>query len=202
MDTVKVNLALMNEKLDRNEKRLLETLEKIETNGNAVENVVREVELIRQQLNKQDVNNCHVQGDIVEIKKSLTKITKLLERMTQQTSHEVQAEQELKKTGIAEADDESDRAKEAVCILEGKEDGCLKSEKMCSFVNTEQTEGWSVPTNDPYVFHIRTSSSESEKSTAYHDTSKFAARKAKREKRKSKKSSKKTRTAEINPNLK
>jgi hypothetical protein len=171
MDTVKVNLALMNEKLDRNEKRLLETLEKIETNGNAVENVVREVELIRQQFNKQDDNNRHVQGDIVEMKKSLTKITKLLERMSQQTSHEVQAEQEQKKTGIAEADDETDRTKEAVCILEGKEDGYLKSEEMCSFVNTEQTEGEeSAPTNDSYVFHIRTSSSESEKSTAYHDT--------------------------------
>jgi hypothetical protein len=130
MDTVKVNLALMNEKLDRNEKRLLETLEKIETNGNAVENVVREVELIRQQFNKQDVNNRHVQGDIVEMKQSLTKITKLLERMSQQTSHEVQAEQEQKKTGIAEADDETDRTKEAVCILEGKEDGYLKSEEM------------------------------------------------------------------------
>ena len=40
MDTMKVDLAAMNEKLDRNEARLLATLEKLEKNEKAVENAV------------------------------------------------------------------------------------------------------------------------------------------------------------------
>jgi N-acetylneuraminic acid mutarotase len=99
MDTVKVNLAAMNEKLDRSEKNVLE---KIETNGKAVENVVGKVELVQEQLNKQEESNRRLEADNVEMKKSLHEITKQLERMTRQTPHEVQAE-EMKK-GIAEAD--------------------------------------------------------------------------------------------------
>ena len=83
LDTLKVNLALMNEKFDRNEKRLSETLEKIEKNGNAVEKVFGAVELIRQQSQKQE-------GDIREIKSSLNGIKNLLETTTQQSSHEGQ----------------------------------------------------------------------------------------------------------------
>jgi myosin heavy subunit len=81
MDTVKVNLALMNEKFDKNEKRLSEALERIEKNGDTVENVLRESK-------KRD-------GDIREIKKSLNEITKLLERMTRQTSHKVEGDNHL-----------------------------------------------------------------------------------------------------------
>ena len=40
----------------------------------------------------------------MEMKKCLNEITKQLQKMTQQTSHEVQAEQEQMKKGIAEAD--------------------------------------------------------------------------------------------------
>ena len=97
--TVKVDLAVMNEKLDRNEKKMSEKLKAVE------QNLVAKVELVQEQLNKQEVSNRRVQGDIVEINKSLNVITKQLERMTQQALREVQAEQEEMKKGIAEADE-------------------------------------------------------------------------------------------------
>ena len=94
MDTMKVSLAAMDEKLDRNEKN-------IETNVKEVkEDVVAKVELVQQQLNKQEESNRQLRADNVEIKQSLNEIMKQLERMTQQTSHEDQAEQ--MKKGIAE----------------------------------------------------------------------------------------------------
>ncbi len=100
MDTMKINLAAMNEMLAKNEKNVLE---KIATSAKAVEaNVVAKVELVQEQLTKQEESNRRLEADNVEMKKSLSEITKQLERMTQQASHEVQAEQ-LKK-GIAEAD--------------------------------------------------------------------------------------------------
>ena len=54
-----------------------------------------------QQLNKQEESYRQLRADNVEMKKSLNEIMKQLERMTQQTSHEVQAEQMKKR--IAEA---------------------------------------------------------------------------------------------------
>ena len=107
MDTVKVNLAAMNEKLDRNEKDFGRIEENLKSNVKAVEkNVVGKVELVQEQLNKQEESNRQLKADLeadnVEMKKILNEITKQLERMTQQTSHEVQAE-EMKK-GVAEAD--------------------------------------------------------------------------------------------------
>jgi hypothetical protein len=106
MDTVKVNLAAMNGKLDRNEKdfgRIDENLKSNVDNVKAVEkNVVAKVELVQEQLSKQEESNRLLKADNVEMKKSLNEIMKQLERMTQQTPHEVQAE-EMKK-GIAEAD--------------------------------------------------------------------------------------------------
>ena len=99
MDTMKVDLAAMNEKLDRNEKNLLE---EIQTNAKEVkEDVVAKVELVQQQLNKQEESNRQLRADNVEIKQSLNEIMKQLERMTQQKSHEDQAEQ--MKKGIAES---------------------------------------------------------------------------------------------------
>ena len=121
MDAMEVNLAAINEKLDRNEKKLdrnerkmSETVQRIETNWKAVEqNLVAKVDLVQEQLNKQEVSDRHVQGDIVEMKKSLIVITNQLERMTQQASHEVEAEQEEMKKGIADAD-EMDREPKVV----------------------------------------------------------------------------------------
>ena len=90
---MKVSLAAMNEKVEG----VGETLERNETNVKAVG---AKVELVQQQLNKQEESNRRLEADNVEIKKSLIEIMKQLERMTQQASHEDQAE-EMKK-GIAE----------------------------------------------------------------------------------------------------
>ena len=97
MDTMKVNLAAMDKKLDRNEKTLSS---KVEVKA-VEENVVAKVELVQQQLNKQEESNRQLRADIVQMTKSLNEIMKQLERMAQQTSHEVKAEQTKK--GIAEA---------------------------------------------------------------------------------------------------
>ncbi len=128
MDTVKVNLTVINKKLDNNKKQL----QRNEMNLKAVEqSLVAKVGLVQDQLNKQEGNIRHVQGDIVEIKESLNKITKQLERMTQQASHEVQDEQEEMKKGIAEADEIDTEPK--VVIAGGlNEGGNLNSVEMFS----------------------------------------------------------------------
>ena len=101
---MKVSLAAMDEKvkgvgetLSKNEKIVAEKLERNKTNVKAVG---AKVELVQQQLNKQEESNRRLEADNVEIKKSLIEIMKQLERITQQTSHEVQAEK--MKKGIAE----------------------------------------------------------------------------------------------------
>ena len=137
MDAMKVNLAVINEKLDRNEKNMSE---KLETSLKAVEqNLVAKVEKVQEQLNKQEVSNRHVQGDIVEMKKSLHEITKQLERMTQQASHEVQAEQEEMKKGIAEADEMDTEPKVVIAGGQNK-DGVLNSVEMFSL----STQTWTT----------------------------------------------------------
>ena len=134
MDTLKVDLSAMNEKLDRNEKKL----DRNEMNLKAVEqNLVAKVELVQEQLIKQEVSNRHVQGDIVEIKKSLNEVTKQLERMTQRASHEVEAEQEEMKKGIAEAD-EMDTELKVVIAGGSNEGGKLNSVEMFSL----STQTW------------------------------------------------------------
>ncbi|CAB4040278.1 kelch repeat and K+ channel tetramerization domain containing, partial [Paramuricea clavata] len=97
MDTMKVDLAAMNEKLkevgeqfDRHEKQMDRNQENVKTDFG---NVVAKVELVQEQLNKQEECNRRLEADNVEMKRSLNEITKQLERMTQQTSHEVQAEE-------------------------------------------------------------------------------------------------------------
>ena len=112
MDTMKINLAAVDEKLKRvgetlgkNEKVITDKLERNEAKVNAVEkNVIAKVELVQQQLDKQEESNRRLKADNIEMKKSLNEIMRQLERMTQQTSHEVQAEK--MKKGIAEATDE------------------------------------------------------------------------------------------------
>ena len=101
MDTVKVNLAAMNEKLNEKLKGVGEQLVRNEKQMDKnQENMVSKVELVQEQLrgqlNKQEECNRQLKADNVEMKRSLNEITKQLERMTQQTSHEVQAE-EMKK---------------------------------------------------------------------------------------------------------
>jgi hypothetical protein len=104
MDTVKVNLAAMNEKLKGVGEQLHRNKEQTDRNQENVKtefgNVVAKVELVQEQLrgqlNKQEEGISQLKADNVEMKRSLNEITKQLERMTQQTSHEVQAE-EMKK---------------------------------------------------------------------------------------------------------
>ena len=107
MDTMRGDLAAMNETLVRNE-----------TNVKAVKEDV--VQLVQEQLDKQEESNRQLRADNVEIKKSLHEIMKQLERMAQQTSHEVQAEK--MKKGIAEAVSGMDRELKVV-ITGGKDRG-------------------------------------------------------------------------------
>ena len=115
MDTVKVNLAAMNEKSGKNQKIISDKLERIATNVKAVEkNVVVKFELVQEQLNKHEESNCQLRADNIEMKKSLIEIVKQLQRMTQQTSHEVQAEEMRKE--IAEGGEED---REPMVIVAG-----------------------------------------------------------------------------------
>jgi hypothetical protein len=112
MDTVKVNLAAMNEmfteKFDRMEKKL-------EMKENSVElTVVAKIELVQEKLNKQEESNRRLEADNDEMKKSLNEIAKQLEKMTQQPSHEEQAE-EMKK-GVAQ---DGGMAREAKVVVAG-----------------------------------------------------------------------------------
>jgi N-acetylneuraminic acid mutarotase len=153
MDTVKVNLAAMNEKLDRNEKKLDRNEKKLDRNEKhfsdqlerneakfenvteVVENVVVKIELVQEQLNKQEETNRQLKADNVEMKKSLNEIMKQLERMTQQTSHEVQAEG--MKKGIAEADGMDREPK--VVIAGGENSQALNSVEMFSLLTLTWT---------------------------------------------------------------
>ena len=108
IDTVKVELAAIDqnlkgvgETLRKNEKTIADKLERNETSVKAVkEHVFARVELVQQQLNKQEESNRQLEADNVEIKQSLNEIIKQLERVTPQISHGIQAEQ--MKKGIAE----------------------------------------------------------------------------------------------------
>ncbi|CAB4001593.1 RING finger 151-like [Paramuricea clavata] len=143
MDTVKVNLATMNgklkgvgEQLAGNEKQMDRNQENAKTE---FRNVVAKVELVQEQLrgqlNKQEESNRQLKADNIEMKRSLNEIMKHLERMTQQTSHEVQAE-EMKKD-IAEGG--MDR--ESKILITGGFDGRenLNSVEMFSLLNATWT---------------------------------------------------------------
>ena len=143
MDTMKGNLAAMNEKLDRNEKKIEETLRsnvdvvKVEVKT-VEENVAAKVELVQQKLDKQEESSRRLEADNTEMKKSLNEIMKQLERMTQQTSHEVQAE-EMKK-GIAEVAAEMEREPKVVIVGGRSEKAALDSVEMFSLTNGTWTQ--------------------------------------------------------------
>jgi hypothetical protein len=150
MDTVKVNLAAINEKLkgvgekmDRNQENVKSCVEKANAKvgnvvaevGNVVANVVVKVELVQEQLNKQEECNRRLKADNVEMKKSLNEITKQLERMTRQRSHEVQVE-EMRK-GIAEGG--VDREPKVVVAGGYNGSGISNSVEMFSLLNATWT---------------------------------------------------------------
>ena len=94
MDTMKINLAAMDETLRTNMGNVKEEIKAVK------EDVVAKVDLVQQQLNKQEESNRQLRADNVEMKKSLNEIMNQLQRITQQISHEDQDEQ--MKKGIAE----------------------------------------------------------------------------------------------------
>ena len=113
MDTVKVSLGAMNEKLDKTEKNLKAV----------VENVVEKAGLVQQQLNKQEESISLLEAGT---KKSLNEITTLLKTVILQT-----ASAEDGKKGIAEADEVDGEPK--VIIAGGEnEKGELNSVEMFS----------------------------------------------------------------------
>jgi hypothetical protein len=130
MDTVKVNLAAMNEKLDRNEKNV----ERIEENVKVVvDNLAAKVQ---EEFRKQEESNSRLKADNVEMKKYLKTITKQLERMAQQTSPEA----ELMKKGVAKADDDSYREPKVVIAGgQNEERGRLNSVVMFSLATRTWT---------------------------------------------------------------
>ena len=138
IDTMKVNLAAMDEKSGKNQKIISDKLERNATNVKAVEeNVVSKFELVQEQLNKQEECNRQLRADNVEIKRSLNEIMKQLERMTQLISHEVQAE-EMKKE-IAEGGEED---REPVVIVAGglRPKGPLNSVEMFNLATRTWTQ--------------------------------------------------------------
>ncbi|CAB3994537.1 RING finger 151-like [Paramuricea clavata] len=136
MDTVKVNLAAMNEKLNEKLKGVAEQLyrNKEQTDRNQ-KNMVAKVELVQEQLNKQEEGISQLKADNVEMKRSLNEITKQLERMAQQTSHEVQAEEMKKETAEGGMD------RELKVVIAGGWNGreYLNSVEMFSLLNATWT---------------------------------------------------------------
>ena len=122
MDTMKVKLAAMDEKLSS----------KVEVKA-VEENVVAEVQLVQQQLYKQEESIRQVRADNADMKKSLSTIVKQLERMTQQIMHEPQAEK--MKKGIAEAVSGMEREPKVVIAGGRGEKGSLNSVEMFSLTN-------------------------------------------------------------------
>ena len=143
MDTMKVSLVAVNEKLkevvqklDKNEKQTETRMDKVQENVKAeVGNVAAEVKMVQGQLNKQGECISQLKADNSEVKKSLNAITKQLERMAQQMLHGVHAEQ--MKKDIAEGG--MDR--EPMVVVAGGRNGkgCLNSVEMFSLCNGKWT---------------------------------------------------------------
>ena len=117
MEAMKVSLAAMGEKSERNKKELVERIEA--SRKTVEENVIAKVE---EQLNKQEESNRQLERDNVEMKQSLNEIVKQLEKI-------IQAEQMRK--GIAEAN-EIARERKVVIAGGGTGNGRLKSVEMFS----------------------------------------------------------------------
>ena len=120
IEAMKVSLATMDEKFERN---VDELVEKIEENTIAVEeNVIAKVELVQKKLGTQEESNRRLE---TEVKKCFNEITRLGNIV--QTLPEVQAEQMRK--GIAEA---GGMERETKVVIAGgqKNNVCLKSVEM------------------------------------------------------------------------
>ena len=136
MNVMKVTLAAMNEKLDKNEKniekKMAENQENLKSTEQNIKTVVEKVELVQIQLNQQKENNRLLEA---ETKKSLSKITDLLKTVILQTSPTEDA-----KKGIAEADGVHNELKVIVAGGENKNKEELGSVEMFSL----STRTWAL----------------------------------------------------------
>ncbi|CAB4018562.1 E3 ubiquitin- ligase NRDP1 [Paramuricea clavata] len=137
MDTGEVNamhkkLKKVGEHLHRNKEQMYRNQKNVKTEFG---NVVAKVELVQEQLNKQEEGISRLEADNVEMKTSLNEITKQLVRMTQQASHKVQAE-EMKKD-IAEGGMDREPKVLVAGGWNGKES--LNSVEMFSLLNATWT---------------------------------------------------------------
>ena len=139
MNTMKGELAAMNKTLKGVEERVDSKMNRILENVNAcnckMAIVSSKVEGVPLQLNKQEESNRRLEADYVKMRRSLAEITKQLERMTQQTTHKVQAEPIKKCIADSGLDKES-----KIVIAGGWTDTRLtNSVEMFSFLNETWT---------------------------------------------------------------
>ena len=119
IDTVKVSLAAMDEKLGQ-----------LGTNGKMVEeNVIAKVELVQERLNKQDESNLRLEAEMKKCFNEITKLGKVVKNL-----YEVQTERMRK--GIAKADKMDKEPKVVIIGGESKSNEMLKSVEMLNVSNT------------------------------------------------------------------
>ena len=150
MDTMKVSLAAVNEKLKEVGQKLETRMDKVQENvkaevgnvaaevGNVaaeVGNVAAKFEMVQGQLNKQGECINQLKADNAELKKSLNEMTKQLERIAQQMLQGVHAEQ--MKKDIAEGG--MDRDPMVVVAGGWNSKGCLNSVEMFGLCNGKWT---------------------------------------------------------------
>ena len=116
IDTVKVSLAAMDEKLGRLGTKL-------------EENVIAEVELVQEQLNKQDESNLRLEAEMKKCFNEITKLGKVVKNL-----YEVQTKRMRK--GIAEAGGMDKEPKVVVIGGKSKNNEMLKSVEMLNVSNT------------------------------------------------------------------
>ena len=96
MNALKVKLATIDEKLEKNKKELVVKLERMEANGKRVEDVIAKVGIFREQLDQQKESNHRLETEVRKCFNEIIKLGKIV-----QTLPNVQAEQVRKR--IAEA---------------------------------------------------------------------------------------------------
>ena len=96
MEAMKVSLAAMDEKFEKNKKELTEG---IDANKNTVEEtIIANVGIVQEQLNKQEKSNRRIETEMKKCSNEVTRLGNIV-----QTLLEVQAEQMRKGSGITEA---------------------------------------------------------------------------------------------------
>ena len=145
MEAMKVRLAAMDEKLEKNVKQLPERLDRLERSGKMVEaNLIAKIEQVQEQINMQE------EKIKVEIKTSLNVIAKQLETIVQ-TLPEVQAEQ--KKKGVAEASVIGREPKDIA--VRGQNVSEISKLSNATLLGTEVSIAFSMIPQDRRTFHTQ-----------------------------------------------